>query len=74
MNTKSTMSAVMANPLWVDLQVEMDRPDWLLQLLVLGACVLAGWLLSQQLMKKFSPRDDHAGIFQVPFDLSLIHI
>ena len=68
MNTKSTMSAVMANPLWVDLQVEMDRPDWLLQLLVLGACVLAGWLLSQQLMKKFSPRDDHAGIFQVPFD------
>ena len=58
----------MANPLWVDLQVEFDRPDLLLQVLVLGGCVLAGWLLSQQLMKKFSARHDERGVFQVPFD------
>lgn len=58
----------MANPLWVDLQVEFDRPDLLLQVLVLAGSVLAGWLLSQQLMKKFSARHDHHGIFQVPFD------
>ncbi|MBM3336194.1 MAG: mechanosensitive ion channel [Betaproteobacteria bacterium] len=62
------MSTMTANPLWVDLQVEFDRPDLLLQVLVLGGCVLAGWLLSQQLMKKFSARHDHYGIFQVPFD------
>ena len=58
----------MANPLWVDLQVEFDHPDLLLQLLVLGGCILVGWLMSQQLMKKFSARHDHHGIFQVPFD------
>ena len=58
----------MANPLWVDLQVEFDRPDLLLQVLVLGGCVLVGWLMSQQLMKKFSARHDEHGIFQVPFD------
>ena len=62
------MSTMTANPLWVDLQVEFDRPDLLLQVLVLGGCVLAGWLLSQQLMKKFSARHDQHGIFQVPFD------
>ncbi len=61
------MSAMMVNPLWVDLQVEFDRPDLLLQVLVLAGCVLAGWLMSQQLMKKFSARHDQ-GIFQVPFD------
>jgi small-conductance mechanosensitive channel len=57
-----------ANPLWVNLQVELDRPDLLLQILVLGGCVLAGWLLSQQLMKKFSARHEHHGIFQAPVD------
>ena len=62
------MSSVIANPLWVDLQLEFDRPDLLLQILVLGGCVLAGWLLSQQLMKKFSARHEHRGVFQVPFD------
>ncbi len=62
------MSNVMANPLWVDLQVEFAHPDLLLQLLVLGGCILVGWLMSQQLMKKFSARHDHHGVFQVPFD------
>lgn len=62
------MSTMTANPLWVDLQGEFDRPDLLLQVLVLAGCVLAGWLLSRQLMKKFSARHDHHGIFQVPFD------
>ncbi len=62
------MSTMTANPLWVDLQVELDRPDLLLQVLVLSGCVLAGWLLSQQLMKKFSARHEHHGIFQAPVD------
>ena len=29
------MSTMTANPLWVNLQVELDRPDLLLQMLVL---------------------------------------
>ena len=62
------MSTMTVNPLWVDLQVEFGRPNLFLQVLVLGGCVLAGWLLSQQLMKKFSARHEHQGIFQVPFD------
>jgi small-conductance mechanosensitive channel len=62
------MSTMTVNPLWVDLQVEFGRPNLFLQVLVLGGCVLAGWLLSQQLMKKFSARHEHHSIFQVPFD------
>jgi hypothetical protein len=35
------MSAMMANPLWVDLQVEFDHPDLLLQLLESSKVLLA---------------------------------
>ena len=62
------MTNVTANPLWVDLQVEIDRPDLWLQILVLCGCVVIGWLLSQQVMKKFSARHDHQAVLQVPFD------
>lgn len=62
------MKTVAANPLWVDFLVELEGPDFFLQMLVLGVCVLTGWLLSRQLMKKFSTRGDQAHLFQVPFD------
>ncbi len=62
------MNTLTANPLWVDLLVELERPDLLLQILVLAACVLTGWFLSRQLMKKFSTRGDQTHLFQVPFD------
>ena len=62
------MNSLKANPLWVDLLVELERPDLFFQILVLGACVLTGWFLSRQLMKKFSTRDDQTHLFQVPFD------
>lgn len=62
------MTNVTANPLWVDLQIELDRPDLWLQILVLCGCVVIGWLLSQWWMKKFSAPHDHQGVLQVPFD------
>lgn len=62
------MSTGIANPLWVDLLVEIERPELFLQILVLGACVLIAWLLSRQLMRRFSARADQKDIFHVPFD------
>jgi small-conductance mechanosensitive channel len=62
------MSTGTANPLWVDLLVEIERPELFLQILVLGACVLIAWLLSRQLMRRFSARADQQDIFHVPFD------
>lgn len=62
------MNAMSTHPLWVDLVVEIGRPDLYVQLLAIVACVLAGWLLSRQLMKKFYSRGDSTRIFQVPFD------
>ena len=62
------MTHVSANPLWVDLQTEIDRPDLWLQILVLCGCVVIGWLLSQRWVKKFSARHDQQDVLRVPFD------
>ena len=62
------MTNVTANPLWVDLQIAIDRPDLWLQIVVLCACVASGWLLSRQLMKKFAARHDQQAALRVPFD------
>lgn len=57
-----------SQPLWVDLLAEFQHANWSLQLIMIAACALAGWLLSRQLIKKFSSRPEASGIFQVPFD------
>lgn len=48
--------------LWPQLLADLEHPDVLWQLLALAACIAAGWLLSNALMKRFSLRPDGFGV------------
>ena len=53
---------------WSALAADLQSPGLLLQMLVLVVCVVAGWQLSRQLVKRFSPSDDGLPTRIVPVD------
>ncbi len=51
-----------------ELLADFERPDFQWQLLALGLCVIAGWLLSHALMRRFSAQPVTLGSFSTAVD------
>ncbi len=51
-----------------ELLADFDRPDFRWQLLALALCVIAGWLLSHALVRRFSGQPIRLGHFSTAFD------